>query len=165
MYCPRCAAQNTEDANYCRKCGSNLGLVSQALSGRLPTVTHNSGETADPRRSSTIQRAIRRLFTGLAFLVIAVALGISGRHEALWLLFPAFILIGKAIAQIASVKYGERPSTAPESVRTQETPRTQELGASRFSSAEPHPPSITEGTTRIFEPERSRETARSQDVK
>ncbi len=35
-YCPKCAAQNAEDAKYCRACGANISLVSQALSGQLP---------------------------------------------------------------------------------------------------------------------------------
>lgn len=34
-YCPKCAAQNAEDAKFCRSCGANISLVSQALSGEL----------------------------------------------------------------------------------------------------------------------------------
>lgn len=31
MYCPRCAAQNLDDAKFCRACGTNLKAVALAL--------------------------------------------------------------------------------------------------------------------------------------
>ncbi|HEV2883706.1 MAG TPA: zinc-ribbon domain-containing protein, partial [Pyrinomonadaceae bacterium] len=34
MYCPRCAAQNLDDAKYCRACGTNLETVALALAGK-----------------------------------------------------------------------------------------------------------------------------------
>ncbi len=36
MYCPKCGAQNIEDAKFCRGCGADIGLVPQALTGHLP---------------------------------------------------------------------------------------------------------------------------------
>ncbi|MGH9903752.1 MAG: zinc-ribbon domain-containing protein, partial [Pyrinomonadaceae bacterium] len=35
MFCPRCAAQNVDDASFCRACGTNISLVPQALTGRF----------------------------------------------------------------------------------------------------------------------------------
>ena len=34
MYCPSCGANNQEDLKFCTRCGTNLGVVSDALSGR-----------------------------------------------------------------------------------------------------------------------------------
>ena len=36
MFCPRCAADNSDDAKYCRACGADIHLVPQALTGLLP---------------------------------------------------------------------------------------------------------------------------------
>jgi hypothetical protein len=77
----------------------------------------------------------------------------------LWLLIPAFILIGKGVGQIASIRYGEEMGqgsrrTEPQVSRqtsTPEAPNTQELAPPADSVRVP-PPSVTEGTTRIFDP-------------
>ncbi|MCB1024984.1 MAG: zinc ribbon domain-containing protein, partial [Acidobacteria bacterium] len=35
MFCPKCGTKNPNKGKYCRKCGSDLELVSDALSGKL----------------------------------------------------------------------------------------------------------------------------------
>src|SRR5262245_64993159 len=37
MYSPNCAAQIEETQKYCRSCGTDVSLVSQALKGQLPS--------------------------------------------------------------------------------------------------------------------------------
>ena|SRR5215467_9719134 len=165
MYCPRCAAQNLDEAKFCRSCGSNLSLVPQAMTGRLPEPEEPDRYHGRRRfRKPSIQGGIRQLSIGLAFLVIAIVLAITRDHGGLWLLLPAFILIGKGIGQIASLRYGEgglqRPRTTEPQVFRQtsarEAPNTQELAPPADSMRVP-PPSVTEGTTRIFDP-RSKES-------
>jgi hypothetical protein len=34
MYCPSCGSNNQDELKFCRRCGVNLGVVSEALSGR-----------------------------------------------------------------------------------------------------------------------------------
>lgn len=34
MYCPSCGSDNQKDLKFCTRCGTNLGVVSDALSGR-----------------------------------------------------------------------------------------------------------------------------------
>jgi hypothetical protein len=36
MYCPHCGTQNLPDTKYCRSCGQDLRLVSQAITKSLP---------------------------------------------------------------------------------------------------------------------------------
>ena len=36
MYCPHCGTENVQDTKYCRSCGNDLRLVSQAISKSLP---------------------------------------------------------------------------------------------------------------------------------
>jgi hypothetical protein len=38
MYCPHCAAQNPKETKFCRGCGEDLRLVSQAVTKSLPLV-------------------------------------------------------------------------------------------------------------------------------
>ncbi|HSB09527.1 MAG TPA: zinc ribbon domain-containing protein [Blastocatellia bacterium] len=35
MYCPSCSSHNQDDVRFCTRCGANLGVVSDALSGKL----------------------------------------------------------------------------------------------------------------------------------
>lgn len=34
MFCPSCGSNNQDELNYCTRCGTNLGVVSDALKGR-----------------------------------------------------------------------------------------------------------------------------------
>lgn len=34
MYCPSCGSNNQDEVKFCRRCGVNLGVVSDAMSGR-----------------------------------------------------------------------------------------------------------------------------------
>lgn len=47
MYCPKCAAQNTDDAKYCRTCGLNISLVPMALTGNLSESRVKEAEPVD----------------------------------------------------------------------------------------------------------------------
>src|SRR5215212_944674 len=38
MYCPHCGAQNAQSTKFCRGCGEDLRLVSQAVTKSLPLV-------------------------------------------------------------------------------------------------------------------------------
>ena len=41
MYCPRCATEASEvDAKFCRSCGVDLNLVTQAMSGKISWRSH-----------------------------------------------------------------------------------------------------------------------------
>src|SRR6266498_5898795 len=133
MYCPRCATENIDSARYCRSCGANLSLIPQAMSGRLPQDQSEKVESAikgaiKRRREPNLGRGIRRISVGFAFLVIAAVLFFtksSGGFGQIWLLIPAFLLIGKGIGEIITAIGAERE---PRQIAVhQATLRTNEL--------------------------------------
>ena len=165
MYCPKCATQNIDGARYCRSCGANLSLVPQALSGHLSedralNVKRAVEGAMKRRRQPDLARGIRMAFLGLAFLTIVAALfltrGSSG-FGAIWLLIPAFMFLGKGIAEIITVL--SAANAEGEISRPQSAPSTNQLSPHQeYESLAP--PSVTEGTTRHMDPipERRRES-------
>lgn len=113
MFCPKCGTQNPDDGRFCRSCGADLGNVSAALSGKLSKAPY----TVDPRkRGVSWEHAITKVFTGLAFLIVAIILGVTGKFGAqvwwFWLLIPAFATLGGGIAQIVQLKKLEKQEAA-----------------------------------------------------
>jgi hypothetical protein len=160
MFCPKCAAKNLEGASYCRVCGANISLVSQALSGQLPQVKENDGLEAGrralkklSRRGPSLEHAVKNVFMGLAFAVIAVALSFSraGYGWWFWMFIPAFSMLGKGVAEYFRLREQKRESfpmgTAPQP--SFQPPRPVDSFPVR-STGEllPTPSSVTEGTTR-----------------
>lgn len=158
MYCPKCAAQNLDNAKFCRSCGTNLSLVPQALTGQLPTAP----ETTDNRRrkhsTPSIERAFKNIFIGVAFLLISLILSLRGGAAWwFWLLIPAFALMGGGLAEFMRAKGRERglPFGEPERMVTghsqasmAEAEQAAKLPSRNTSELAPQPPSVTEGTTR-----------------
>ena len=107
MFCPKCAAQNNDGTSFCRVCGANVSLIPQALTGQLPQA--ESEKDASCRMSgkpATYESAFRSLFMGVAFLLVAVALGFSRTGGGWWfyMLIPAFTLMGTGVAHYMRVK-------------------------------------------------------------
>lgn len=160
MFCPKCGSQSPEDLKYCRSCGTDLGAVSQALTGKLalPGKSESRGHRGEEPR---IDSAINSLFTGLAFICVSFAVlffAPAGRIWWFWMLIPAFISLGKAIGEYMRWKERQRgrveaqsqPQFQPPSQPPQYLSPPPVSGAydtPRSFEAAP-PPSVTEGTTR-----------------
>jgi hypothetical protein len=89
MFCPKCGTQNPDDGRFCRSCGADLENVSAALTGKTPKAQY----VVDPRkRGVSWEHAITKIFTGMAFLIVAVILGVTGKFGGqnwwFWLLIP-----------------------------------------------------------------------------
>lgn len=174
MFCPKCAAQNADGASFCRVCGSNISLVPQALTGRLPEPAPTDRlsrrsrhrRDRDEYREPSLERGIVKLFVGLGFIAAALAVMFRFPGGFAWgwaLLIPAFTSIGKGIAQIVGFQqaWADRARLGPETSRTF-APRPLNNGAT-VTLAEPParqtgelmtpPASVTEGTTRHLGPE------------
>src|SRR3954471_15877143 len=51
MYCPLCGVENLKDTRFCRGCGEDLRLVSQAVTKSLPLIiAHRVDEAIDRGR-------------------------------------------------------------------------------------------------------------------
>lgn len=66
MFCPRCAAQNLDDAKFCRTCGTNLETVALALAGGHPPAKGDAGLPSDPfeRWVEARNRAVNKISKG-----------------------------------------------------------------------------------------------------
>ena len=170
MYCPKCATQNAEDTKFCRSCGSNLSLVPQALTGRLPEAPsgrrrhRNRERNHDRGGPANLANGITKLFVGLGFLLVSLALGLSsvGRGWWFWMLIPAFASLGKGVAEIVSAKYSpsltqgmSQPAMPPASRPGELPPRNEVLFP---------PPSVTEQTTRQLDPKTDQYRYRDTDT-
>jgi hypothetical protein len=66
MYCPTCSTQANEGAKFCKTCGMNLNVVTQALNGEA-TVT-------DPLREREFKRARKQVSDGIHGIAVGSAL-------------------------------------------------------------------------------------------
>lgn len=115
MFCPKCGTQNPDTGKFCRACGTDLGNVSAALTGKLVTSINNSERFSlrDKKgKPISYESAITKMFVGLAFLTVSIFLGITnmsgGKFWWFWLLIPAFATLGGGIAQYIQLKKTEQ---------------------------------------------------------
>ena len=168
MYCPNCATANAEQVKFCRSCGANLSLVPQAMTGKFPEIRdterrgrHRSRHGRDEDKPPNLAKGITQLITGVGFLVAALAIFFSPGGRGWWwaMLFPAFSLIGKGVADIVTVRTtmslsrGTTQTAMPPARDTGELPPLQQPQQSLNPLP---PPSVTEGTTRHLDPVRDR---------
>ena len=161
MFCPKCATPNADDARFCRSCGTDIGMVPQALSGALAERlaaaednTRHGRRRHKSERPPSIERAFRGIFMGLAFIFIAFAVRTwapAGNIWWFWMFIPAAINladgIGKSIRLVTEGRTREaRTHVSP----TSAIPPPRRAGAlpPRDTGQMIPPPSVTEGTTR-----------------
>lgn len=158
MYCPKCATQNAEDTKFCRSCGSNLSLVPQALTGRLPEAPSGRRRRRDRERGheygrpASLANGITKISVGVGFLLVSLALGLSQVGSAwwFWMLIPAFASLGKGVAEIVTAKSASNLTPGANQAAMAPAARTGELPP-RNDVLFP-PPSVTEQTTRQLDP-------------
>ena len=167
MFCPKCGGQNPDEGKFCRSCGTDLGNVSKALATPQPQQLFNH-----KGKPIHLEGAMKKLFTGIAFLIVTIALAFSqaGRGWWFWMLIPAFGMIGTGIAQYMQIKQAGKgqPVFTP-------TPGQNALGSSpgpalpqaqtewvspesKYKTGDLVPPSVTENTTRQLEIDKEGQT-------
>jgi hypothetical protein len=164
MFCPKCAAQNADDAKYCRGCGADISLVPQAVTGQLAERLSEGEDQGRSRRHHrnrrerpvTIERAVKSFFTGVGFIFVALAVSRympGGRMWWFWLLIPAFAMMGEGVATYLRLRQNQSRLAPPTFTPAQQAPavppgfRGAELPPRNTSEMIP-PPSVTENTTR-----------------
>jgi hypothetical protein len=105
-------------------------------------------------REPSLEHAFKNIFMGIAFMIIALALGFSrmGFGWWFWMLIPAFSLMGSGVAQYMRLKEREKQSFLPGTMASPPVPprrHVDEFPAARNTGElVPPPASVTEGTTR-----------------
>jgi hypothetical protein len=162
MFCPKCATQNADDARFCRSCGVDISLVPQAVTGGLAErLAAAEDDTRHGRRRRhrgdgppSIESALRSLFMGIAFVLIALTIVWrmpGGFAWGYWLLIPAAGMLAKGVGAYMRVSE-EKKRLAPPAHQPMYTavppPRPASALPPRDTGEMPPPPSVTEGTTR-----------------
>jgi hypothetical protein len=69
MYCPSCSTQANEGAKFCKACGINLNVITQALNGGVVV--------SDPIRDREFKRARKQISDGIHGTAVGAALLIA----------------------------------------------------------------------------------------
>jgi zinc-ribbon domain len=165
MFCPRCAAQNLDDAKFCRACGTNLESVALALSGQYPAKKDAKTEKSWlEKRSEAISGIIRGAGLMGASLLIGVALGLFSNAKdwiVIWLVFAGWMACWGVISLTSGLgTLLESKAMLRQINRTANgtlAPAAQTLltdDSSKIPDALSSPPSITEYTTEPLPKER-----------
>ena len=72
MYCPTCGSQNQDELKFCTRCGTNLSIVADALSGKLD---------APAQIDERLVRLLKHYFRGRRNALIGFALGVIGASK------------------------------------------------------------------------------------
>ena len=162
MYCPHCGAQNAQDTKFCRGCGEDLRLVSQAVTKSLPLViAHRVDEAIDRGRGGwrsyqlfrkEHRRSFAQVLMSLSSLFVVVWMLMLGHGNvafaAGFLLVMSLTLLIAGAQDIWTKKRGDKqtpgPAGLPGSFGTKELPPSHETLAA----------SVTESTTRRLKAEK-----------
>lgn len=175
MFCPKCGTENPDTGKFCRSCGTDLGGVNLALSGKLLNLADRSGcSTGDPvkdaiRRSDPAEVSadgVRAIVSGIGFLIVSVILlttGVAGGKAWWWaMLFPAFTFLAKGISDMVKSRKMEKSRDGFSPMVNRQVdgygfqnsplpPAGQQFVApvpeSLYKTGDLAPPSVTEDTT------------------
>ncbi|HEY0324108.1 MAG TPA: zinc ribbon domain-containing protein [Pyrinomonadaceae bacterium] len=150
MYCQQCGAQ-VDNAKFCRKCGAPSGTEALSVQQAVPAAVPPDYE-----------KGFKKLFMGLAFLIIAIFPIFTSGGFWWWMLFPAVPLLAAGIGEFMRARNVNALRNAPVASLSaappaQMQPATQtELPRAR-NTAElvQSPASVTEGTTRLLDKEKT----------
>lgn len=159
MYCPNCGKENNGEQRFCRACGLGLRSISDALASELsaPGTTEMAIQGAPALQS----KWRNPLLFGFFLLTLGLTIIILGKKvfgEQLVADIGTFLsvlgigfLIYKGISLLRSQPAtSSRANILPEATLSfPETKPTKELSPASPDAA---PPSVTEHTTRHFEP-------------
>ena len=162
MFCPKCGIQNPESGKFCRSCGTDLGNVSDVLTGKLQIEKGCRNRHGKP---ITIETAAMKFFMGIAFLIVSIALAVTGKGGGwwFWMLIPSMMFIGSGLAQFLQMRKFEQGrvqfSAENSKVMTASAPNSalppQQTNfvspESRYKTGDLVPPSVTDSTTRHLE--------------
>lgn len=172
MFCPKCGIENPNDGKFCRKCGCDLKVVSDALSGKLTISDHYN--IKKNKKGTNWESALTLVFVSIAFFAISIFLAFQPMAAFwwFWLLIPAFATLAQGIGKIIDLKQDREDNikisssenaALPESETANALPPKQTEFVSDIIDIKKQPgdlvpPSVVEGTTRKLEMDSESET-------
>ncbi len=165
MFCPKCGSKNPNSGKYCRKCGSDLKLVSDALSGKLTYGGNKKGKKKG--KAPTWEEALTLLFVSVAFFAISIFLAFQPMAAFwwFWILVPAFATLAQGIGKVIVLRQERDANSEMIADETMAIPGSKTAGAlppqqtefeinipgSKHRTKDLVPPSVVEETTRKLE--------------
>jgi hypothetical protein len=172
MFCPKCGVNNPNEGQFCRKCGCDLKLVSDAISGKL--MVSGNDKIKKSKKKPTWEETLTLLFVSIAFFTISIFLAFQpmGAFWWFWLLIPAFATLAQGIGKIIELRQDQKDNidtgsngrvSLPESegVNTLPPKYTDFVSDVIIPKRQPGdlvPASVVEGTTRNLEMDPEGET-------
>lgn len=160
MFCPKCAAQNVDDARFCRACGADISLVPHALAGRLAR-RDDDDDDEDAEEAGgivSVERGVRKLVFGICYMVVFLLVMFYFRQfwwMTFWFVFPAISKISAGVGILVRASHESRQMHGANTaqLRASETSalprvRLNEVAPANTSEIVAPPASVTEGTTR-----------------
>jgi hypothetical protein len=180
MYCPHCGTENGADVNFCRKCGEDLRLTSEAMTRRIgwsSLIWSRVDERLATRHIRGRRDAGINVFIGATVALLTFYYVLTGQGSlAFWLVLGLTALLGVggglydlAIHKRALKTYPREDARLPDDLSIFKSVKPATTKPREIEAAEPTneirdaatlttPPSITETTTRHLDAPR-RETA------
>src|SRR6266404_8944891 len=98
MYCPKCGTQNNDETKFCRDCGENLQVISQAMTRRLPAFVVRKMDAYLVRKNRELRRnSIGYSVIGSLFILLGlydvIGTGASWAGEWFHIAFGCFMLL------------------------------------------------------------------------
>ena len=168
MYCPRCATETSEvDAKFCRSCGCDLNLVTQAMGGKISWRSHllnrldhfllserqfEERENARDGGWNTFL-GVCLLLTGITGLITEPRLWSIWLFQLVFSVISLMIGIGNLRLYKKYLRGGDPPQMRPnESALTFLEIKTEprKLASSPAVTSRPVSPSVTERTTELL---------------
>lgn len=168
MYCPRCATETTEvDAKFCRGCGVDLNLVTQAMAGKiswrsqlLNRLDYFFLSQREFEERENAREGGWNTFLGTCLLACSIlGLIFETRLWSFWIFLIIFSFVSLKIG-IGNLRLYNRYKRGgdPPQVRPTEGPLTllkiptekRKLDPSPAATSRSAPPSITEKTTELL---------------
>jgi hypothetical protein len=131
------------------------GVLAERLAAEEDPISRRIRRRGRHGKAVTIERAVRSLFMGVAFIIVSLAVfswAPAGRIWWFWMLIPAFGSLADGVSTYLRLAEEKKRPAAPPFYTPPQTavphaPRVNDLPPRNTGEMIP-PPSITEGTTR-----------------